>query len=282
MGDPAEPLLPGEACAQAFEQYLEKAQKYWTLTKKPPLQRSSSNPFEVVDAARDELVKFAPRVEALAVAIGLQYTSAYPFNGQTLHANWITQAYDVSTGLMLEEARRLSDFYKQSIVRARLVDEEAAKRPPPPAPPPASPRGTKVVICHGRSKEWYVLKDLLVSDLKLEVEEFNSVAVAGLSTKERLLQLKAVARFAFIVLTGEDKVEDADGEGHYRARENVIHEAGFFQSHLGFEKAIMLLEDGCKEFSNAAGIQQIRFPKDDVRAKLHEIRAVLEREKLLK
>ena len=50
---------------------------------------------------------------------------------------------------------------------------------------------------------------------------------------------------AFLVLTAED--EQTDGTLH--ARENVIHEAGLFQGRLGFEKAIILLEEGCQEFS---------------------------------
>jgi predicted nucleotide-binding protein len=42
---------------------------------------------------------------------------------------------------------------------------------------------------------------------------------------------------------------------------NVVHEAGLFQGRLGFERAIILLEEGCKSFSNIEGLGQIRFPK---------------------
>jgi hypothetical protein len=31
-------------------------------------------------------------------------------------------------------------------------------------------------------------------------------------------------------------------------RRHVVHEAGLFQGRLGFERAIILLEDGCKSF----------------------------------
>ena len=57
-------------------------------------------------------------------------------------------------------------------------------------------------------------------------------------------------------MTAED--EHSDGTTH--ARENVVHEAGLFQGKLGFSKAIILLEEGCKEFSNIEGLGQIRFP----------------------
>lgn len=85
------------------------------------------------------------------------------------------------------------------------------------------------------------------------------------------------AVFAFLVMTAED--EHADTTRH--ARENVIHEVGLFQGRLGFRRAIVLLEDGCSEFSNIQGLGQIRFPKGNIKAKSEEIRDVLKREGLL-
>jgi predicted nucleotide-binding protein len=45
---------------------------------------------------------------------------------------------------------------------------------------------------------------------------------------------------------------------------NVIHEVGLFQGRLGFKRAIVLLEEGCKEFSNIQGLGQIRYPKGNI------------------
>lgn len=78
-------------------------------------------------------------------------------------------------------------------------------------------------------------------------------------------------------MTAED--EQADGKQH--ARQNVIHEAGLFQERLGFERAIILVEDGCEDFSNIQGLGQIRFPKGNVSAVFEDIRRVLEREGLI-
>jgi hypothetical protein len=50
---------------------------------------------------------------------------------------------------------------------------------------------------------------------------------------------------------------------------------------LGFSKGIVLLEEGCEEFSNIEGLGQIRFPKGNIKAVFEDIRAVLEREKIL-
>jgi predicted nucleotide-binding protein len=62
---------------------------------------------------------------------------------------------------------------------------------------------------------------------------------------------------------------------------NVVHEAGLFQGRIGFTKAIVLLEEGCPEFSNIQGLGQIRFPKDNIAASFEEVRRVLEREGLI-
>lgn len=135
----------------------------------------------------------------------------------------------------------------------------------------------KVFIGHGRSDTWHALKDFIHDRLRLDYDEFNRDSPAGLSTKERLLDMLDASCFAFLVLTAED--DHADGSVH--ARENVIHEVGLFQGRYGFERAIVLLEEGCQEFSNIHGIGQIRFPKDNILAKSEEIRQVLEREGIL-
>lgn len=137
--------------------------------------------------------------------------------------------------------------------------------------------GTNVFIGHGRSLVWRDLKDFIKDRLQLPYDEFNRVPVAGITNIARLSEMLDAAAVAFIVLTGED--EQADGE--LRARMNVIHEAGLFQGRLGFTKAIVLLEDGCADFSNIEGLGQIRFPKGNIGAKFEEIRLVLEREGLL-
>lgn len=137
--------------------------------------------------------------------------------------------------------------------------------------------GTNVFLGHGRSPLWRELKDFLEKRLKLPVDEFNSVPVAGISTTARLSELLDAAAIALLVMSAED--EDADGK--LNARLNVIHEVGLFQGRLGFARAIILLEEGCEEFSNIHGLGQIRFPSGNIAAIFEEIRAVLERENLI-
>lgn len=134
-----------------------------------------------------------------------------------------------------------------------------------------------VFIGHGRSHDWRELSAFLGDRLKLKWDEFNREPTAGLSIKERLETMLGEANFAFLIMTAED--EHADHMLH--ARENVIHEIGLFQGRLGFNRAIILLEEGCKEFSNVHGIGQIRYPKGYIRATYEEVRRVLEREGVL-
>ena len=138
--------------------------------------------------------------------------------------------------------------------------------------------GTKVFIGHGHSNEWLALKDFIEGRMRLEWDEFNRVATAGVSTAERLKKMLDEATIAFLILTAED--ETADGE--WQARMNVIHEAGLFQGRLGFNRAIVMLEEGCKEFSNIHGLGQIGFPKSNIRAAFHDVELVLEREGIIR
>jgi len=137
--------------------------------------------------------------------------------------------------------------------------------------------GARIFIGHGQSPVWKDLKDFIQDRLHLPWDEFNRIPVAGLPNTVRLLGMLDEAAIAFLIMNGED--EQADGRIH--ARMNVVHEAGLFQGRLGFEKAIVLLEDGCEEFSNINGLGQIRFPKGNISAAFEDIRCVLERENLV-
>ena len=137
--------------------------------------------------------------------------------------------------------------------------------------------GTNVFIGHGHSLAWRELKDFIQDRVRLPWDEFNRVPVAGIANSTRLSEMLDAAAIAFLVLTAEDEMAD----GELQARANIIHEAGLFQGRLGFMRAIVLLEDGCKDFSNIEGLGQIRFPKGKIAGAFEEIRRVLEREGLI-
>lgn len=137
--------------------------------------------------------------------------------------------------------------------------------------------GTNVFIGHGRSAAWRELKDFVQDRLRLPWDEFNRVPVAGMTNIARLSEMLDAAAIAFLIMTAEDELVD----GELQARMNVVHEAGLFQGRLGFTCAIVLLEEGCKEFSNIQGLGQIRFPTGKISSAFEEVRRVLEREGLI-
>ncbi len=137
--------------------------------------------------------------------------------------------------------------------------------------------GKHIFIGHGHSYVWRELKDFISERLDLPYDEFNRASAAGIGTQERLKEMLDRTCMAFLIMTAEDEQPD----GKMRAHENVVHEAGLFQGRLGFEKAIILLEEGCEVFSNIHGLCQIRFPKKNIKAAFEEIRQVLEREEVI-
>jgi predicted nucleotide-binding protein len=112
-----------------------------------------------------------------------------------------------------------------------------------------------------------ILKEVLINEYHIDVIDFNSQPRAGHATQSVLNDMLKKATFAIIVMTGEDL--DIDGKMH--ARENVIHEIGLFQGKLGFDKCIILFEEGTNEFSNIVGLTQIRFKRGNIKDKVPEI-----------
>lgn len=138
-------------------------------------------------------------------------------------------------------------------------------------------KATNVFIGHGRSSAWLELKNYIQDRLGLKCDDFNREATAGKTTVARLSEMLNNARFALMVLTAEDEQKD----GKLVARQNVVHEAGLFQGRLGFEKAIVMLEEGCEQFSNIHGLGQIRFKKGEIKAAFHEVADTLKREGII-
>jgi len=141
-------------------------------------------------------------------------------------------------------------------------------------PMPERKAAITIFIGHGRNGQWKDLKDHLHEKHGYKVEAYETGARAGYSIAEVLASVTRAASFALLVHTAED--EDEDGNLH--ARENVIHETGLFQGKLSFKRAIVLREDGCSEFSNLAGVQEIRYSKGAIKETFGEVLATLRRE----
>ena len=131
-----------------------------------------------------------------------------------------------------------------------------------------------IFIGHGRSGQWRDLKDHLQDKHEYNVIAYETGARAGHSIRDILESMLEESSFAILVFTGEDKTED----GLMHARQNVIHEAGLFQGRLGFNRAIILLEEGTEDMSNVHGIQQIRYSKNNIKETFGDVLATLKRE----
>jgi predicted nucleotide-binding protein len=157
---------------------------------------------------------------------------------------------------------RLFSVFDDNAGRCRLPEE------------PDEKKEVKIFIGHGRDPQWKDLKDHLHEKHGYSIEAYEIGSRAGHSIRDALEDMLDESSFALLVMTGEDE----DKEGKLHARENVIHETGLFQGNLGFSRAIVLLEGGTEEFSNLAGIQQIRFAKGNIKEAFGEVLAVLKRE----
>lgn len=149
---------------------------------------------------------------------------------------------------------------------SRIPEPEKPPEPPPPKP--------IVFIGHGRSKLWRDLKDHLQDKHKYDIEAYEIGARAGHAVRDILQDMMRKSSFAILVMTGEDETAD----GNLRSRQNVIHETGLFQGRLGFNRAIVILEEGTEEFSNIQGIEQIRFSRGKIKETFGDILATLRRE----
>lgn len=177
-------------------------------------------------------------------------------------------------GLDVADDRGLRKHRTPEVFRKAMQrnGKDVLMTPPSPPEPPK-----RIFIGHGHSPVWMNLREFLERKLKLATDEFNRESEAGRSTKEVLQKKLEAASFAFLVMTGEDSSED----GGLRTRENVVHETGLFQGKLGFDRAIILLEKGCKTFSNIHGLTTIEFYKGEIKGAYEDIRDVLEREGII-
>ena len=118
-------------------------------------------------------------------------------------------------------------------------------------------RSSKVFIGHdGQSHAWRAVKDHLEMK-RFEVEEFERTPVAGKQIKDRLEEMMEDADSAVMIVTARDMEPSST---------NVIHEIGFAQGRLGWEKVIILLQEGCTLPSNLNGTVQLRFKDENIKS----------------
>jgi predicted nucleotide-binding protein len=138
----------------------------------------------------------------------------------------------------------------------------------------SSPR--RVFISHGRAKDWYEVQAHIERDLKIASMELAQEANRGGTVIEKLEENSDKCDSAVFVMSGDD--EDSNGQVH--ARENVVHEIGYFQAKYGRRNVVLLHEEGVNIPSNLGGIVYSAYPKGMIRASFgvldRELRAIYE------
>lgn len=135
-----------------------------------------------------------------------------------------------------------------------------------------------IFIGHGHSKLWNEVARFLRDDLKINnVNYFEKDSHVGRSIADALRDFRKETNFAIIVMTAEDET----AQKTIRTRQNVIHEIGFFQGKLGFEKVAILKQNGVESFSNIDGIQYIPFSGNNITQTFYELEKMLKREKII-
>jgi predicted nucleotide-binding protein len=186
------------------------------------------------------------------------------YKDRSLHVRRFDRHTQVEVGASDRQTIQATfNIFEAHLEQSRLPEE----------PEPEEPKPT-IFIGHGRSPLWRDLLDHLHHQHGYPVEAYETGARAGHSIRDVLEHMLRDSSFAVLVMTGEDEAVD----GSLRARQNVIHETGLFQGHLGYSRAIVLLEDGTDEFSNIHGVQQIRFSKAKIRETFGDVLATLRRE----
>jgi len=175
----------------------------------------------------------------------------------------ITQGPDVSMmgtapGLPAEQR-----FSRDALARlGRRIEEILEMRAHSSLATPIKPPPRKVFISHGSSKDWYEIQAHVEKDLSLKTLELAQEASKGMTVLGKLVEYASHCDSAVIVMTGDDETRS----GEIRARENVIHEIGYFQGIYGLARVVLLHEDGVNIPSNIQGVVYVPFPKGYVSA----------------
>jgi predicted nucleotide-binding protein len=251
--------FPPEVLMEACDQFLKRLKG--AFLGSPGRKRSVQRGWQTWEFDDDSEFSAEYRKADVLVA---RY-AVYDANGSFVVSYTDKHTY-VSVGLSTrEQIESVYEILNAAAPRYTLSREEREKE---------LHKSVVIFIGHGHSPQWRDLKDHLHEKHGFAVEAYETGARAGYTIVEVLKSLAQKAGFALLVLTAED----ADSTGKLHARENAIHETGLLQGRLGFARAIVLVEDGCEQFSNIAGLQQIRFSRGNIKETFGEVLATLRRE----
>ena len=134
----------------------------------------------------------------------------------------------------------------------------------------------KIFIVHGKDDTSKLeLARLLENDFKLKSIILHEQPDEGKTIIEKIESNSDIG-YAFIILTPDDKYIDKSNEAHYRSRQNVIFEFGYFIAKLGRDRVCVLYKEGIGQIpSDINGVVYKKFNQSIIecyRAILKELR----------
>lgn len=130
----------------------------------------------------------------------------------------------------------------------------------------------KIFITHGRSELWKDVARYIEKDLNVNTVELSEAPNRGRTIIQKLDEESDDCHFAIVILSAEDEMSS----GSLRARQNVVHEIGFFQGKFGLDKVVFLKEEGVEWFSNIEGVVYEEFNKGYIRSTFPRIQKEIE------
>ena len=170
---------------------------------------------------------------------------------------------DVSPSIEMADPRAPRHYDREQVERLQRVLEQAFElRSHSELERPVSQPPRQVFLTHGRATYWREVQSYIEKDLKIPTIELAQQPNEGRTVLQKLKDESDKCSFAVIVMSGDD----TDSSGTLRARENVMHEIGYFQGKYGLHAVALLHEEGTNIPSNIQGVVYIPFAKENISA----------------
>jgi len=128
-----------------------------------------------------------------------------------------------------------------------------------------------IFLSHGTNPEWFAVQRFIEDRFDSPVSFFESAPRGGHQVSEALSKYLERCSLAVCILTAEDFTSD----GRKSARQSVIHEVGLFQGRHGFDRVVLLVEEGCDFVPEAAVPYTIYYPKNRVNRTFYQLAEII-------
>ncbi|MGH4021326.1 MAG: PfkB family carbohydrate kinase [Pseudonocardiaceae bacterium] len=137
---------------------------------------------------------------------------------------------------------------------------------------------TGVFLVHDENLQWRAVRRFIEVDCGLTTYEVRSADVGEDNLAGLMREHLARCSFAVCLLSATETMAD----GHTRADQDIVYQAGIFQGRYGFGRVAILAEEGCHTFSNIAGLIRLSYSRGLVDSTFFELERMLHREGLMR